>query len=154
MAYFIILSVILIDRFVKFLIVVNLDFYETIQVFPFFNITLIKNTGIAFSLFQGGNSHMILINSVVILFISWILYSGRQEPKILRVAYAFIIGGALSNMWDRIVYSGVIDYLDFKVWPVFNVADISISAGAILIVYNIITSYKNKKRVKDASHTF
>ncbi|MDA3792894.1 MAG: signal peptidase II [Elusimicrobia bacterium] len=153
MIYYIILSVILVDRLVKFLVLVNMDIYDSVSVFPFLNITYIKNTGIAFSLFTGGNSRLIWINSLVILFMGWILYSGRDEPKILQAAYAFIIGGALSNMWDRIVYSGVIDCFDFKVWPVFNIADSAITIGAVLIAYNLISTFKSKRGGKDAPDT-
>lgn len=146
MSYYIVLSVILADRFVKFLVMVNLSPGEPVAVLPFLNFTYLKNTGIAFSLFHGANNILVWINAAVILFLMGILYSSKDEPMSLRAAYALIMGGAISNLWDRIAYGAVIDFIDFKIWPVFNIADAAITVGAVLIAYNLISTYREKKR--------
>jgi signal peptidase II len=146
MAYYIALSVILADRFVKFLVMVNLRPAEPVEVLPFLNFTYLRNTGIAFSLFHGTNSILVWVNAAVILFLMGILYSSKDEPKSLRAAYALIMGGAISNLWDRIAYGAVVDFIDFEIWPVFNIADMAITAGAVLIAYNLISAYREKKR--------
>ncbi|MEA3506030.1 MAG: signal peptidase II [Elusimicrobiota bacterium] len=146
MAYCIALSVILADRLIKFLVMVNLRPGEPVVIFPFLNLTYLKNTGIAFSLFHGANNILVWINAAVILFLMGILYSSKDETRSLRAAYALIMGGALSNLWDRIAYGAVIDFIDFKIWPVFNIADTAITAGAALIAYNLISACREKKK--------
>ena len=132
--YYLILVVFIIDRFCKLLVSINIEPGQSLPVLPFMNLTNLTNTGIAFSLFTGNNELLIWINAAIAVFLGAIIIFGKREPRIVFAAYALILGGALSNLWDRFFYNGVIDYLDFKVWPVFNVADSAISAGAVLLL--------------------
>lgn len=148
MIYNIALLIFIVDRFLKFLVSINLDIGEVIPVLSFFQITHLRNTGMAFGLFAGNNNILIIINIlVVIALVLFVKFNCRAE-KYIVLAYGLILGGAASNLWDRCFYGGVIDYIDFKIWPVFNIADTSITIAAFLIAYSIIkpasTSVKKK----------
>ncbi len=96
-----------------------------------FHITVISNKGAAFGLFRD-HSGFILYTSVILVF--FLVYMvARNERKSLseKIIFGLIIGGALSNMYDRVVYKGVIDYLDFRIWPVFNLSDACITLGVV-----------------------
>jgi signal peptidase II len=123
---------------------------EKISLLPFLDITHLNNTGMAFSLFTGNNTALLIINAVVIVIIGLVAKLSKEKKGPAYLAYGFILGGALSNKWDRYFYQGVIDYIDFKIWPVFNIADTAITIGALLIAYAIITDYLSliKKRNK------
>lgn len=116
----------------------------------FFSITLAKNTGIAFSMLE----RKIPIIIIVTLFIIFILINdikNRKIKKIEQFSYALVIGGAIGNLLDRIIYGYVIDFLDFKIfnydYPIFNLADTFIVIGIILI---LIINIKEK----EASHEY
>jgi signal peptidase II len=135
------LVVIAIDRTSKIWIVNHFNLYDTQSVLPFFNLTLVHNKGAAFSFlneasgwqtwFFGGLA--LTISFVLLIWMKRISYTQRS----LAIALALIIGGALGNLWDRISYGYVIDFLDFYInhwhWPVFNVADSAVCIGATLL---------------------
>ncbi len=128
----------LIDRILKYLVMENLSIGETVQIAGALNITYLKNTGMAFSLMYGSNSLLIFLNFIVLgLIAAMMIYSRKKGNKNLNYAYGLILAGAVSNLWDRIFYGGVIDYFDLRVWPVFNVADTLITAGAFVVLISI-----------------
>ncbi|MBN2407231.1 MAG: signal peptidase II [Elusimicrobia bacterium] len=141
MIYYLFFSVFVIDRFLKFLILINFKVGDRMPVLPFLDITYLKNTGIAFSFFRGNNTALIWTNILVIAFLLFLLLTDKTHKKPVYTAYGFILGGALSNLWDRFFYGGVIDYIDLKVFPVFNVADTSISVGAVIIGLGVLCEY-------------
>lgn len=117
--------------------------YISVPVIPFFNLTLAYNTGAAFSLLDTGSVWPnilfgIIAASVSLIILLW-LYRISSKEKLLCIALASILGGALGNLWDRIHYYHVIDFIDFYIvswhWPVFNTADIAVCLGAILAIY-------------------
>ncbi len=137
MNFYIVFIIFVIDRIVKTLIITNLALGEIISVFPFLNITYLLNTGMAFGKFAGSNTILIFIKIAVVIFLIVFIKINRIKQKFLRIAYSLILAGALSNLWDRIFHNGVIDYIDFKIWPVFNIADTVIVIGAFLIMYSM-----------------
>ncbi len=143
--------VFILDRFVKLLIAVNLDYGEIVPVMSFLNITYINNTGIAFSMLSGNNRILIWINFIIIIIFIFMLILSKLKKGPVYIAYGLILGGALSNLWDRYFYNGVIDYIDFKIWPVFNFADTGITIGALLILFSmvsdVIISIKKKEKL-------
>lgn len=149
--YILICSIFIIDRFLKLLVSVNVGYGESIAVLPFFNITHLNNTGIAFSFFTGNNKILLVINLAVILLLVYVLKFNNLKKGSVYIAYGLILGGALSNLWDRFFYGGVIDYIDFKVWPVFNVADAAITIGAMLIVYSMFKDMKTNKNIEETT---
>ncbi|MFH1414760.1 MAG: signal peptidase II [Elusimicrobiota bacterium] len=146
MIYYLSFTVFILDRLLKLLVSVNLDYGESVRLLPFLNITYLHNTGIAFSLFTGNNSLLTLVNLGVIVILIIVLVLSKRTKGLEYTAYGLILGGAISNLWDRYFYSGVIDYIDFKVWPVFNIADSAITVGAFLIAATVFFDIVGKKK--------
>lgn len=112
---------------------------QSIPVFPFFYLTYTHNPGAAFGLFAYRTSILIIITILVIVIMAAILQvrpiAGKK--RLIRIGIGLIIGGALSNLVDRLQFGLVIDYLDFRIWPVFNLADTAIFIGACLLFKEI-----------------
>ena len=104
-----------------------------------FSIYLVNNTGGAFGIFRNVPYVFLIIPFFVSIFIIFLLIRLNKNIKLTghyiydKIALSLILAGALSNFYDRLRFGYVIDYLDFKVWPVFNIADIAISTGVILL---------------------
>lgn len=113
---------------------------RTIEVTGFFNLVPVWNTGISFGLFGGAEtSRWILVALAIAIVIGlavWLVRSGG----VVAFALVLVIGGALSNVVDRIVYGAVIDYIDIHAfafhWPAFNIADMAIVAGTAVLLYD------------------
>jgi signal peptidase II len=126
------------DRYTKIWALHHLVMYEPLKIFSFFNLTLAFNTGAAFSFLHtaSGWQHWFLggLACVVSLVILYWLYQLPVRAWFLSVALCLTIGGALGNLWDRVTYAHVIDFLDFHIgswhWPIFNIADSGICVGA------------------------
>ena len=138
------------DQITKHIVIAEMNLYQSIQLTGFFNLTYVHNYGAAFSILTdaGGWQRYFLsvIAIVVSIVIVWWLRQATKQQVLLPVAFAFILGGALGNVYDRVMYGYVIDFLDFYVgnyhWPAFNVADSVIFIGAGLL---IIDMFKNKE---------
>jgi len=130
--------VVVIDQLTKFAVTSALSFSESITIINnFFYFTLIKNFGIGFGLLNNPASRWILILTTVII-IGVILYYYRDIPKkyLPVVSTSLILGGAIGNLIDRFLFGFVIDFIDFRFWPAFNIADSGVTIGVIgLIVY-------------------
>ncbi len=128
------------------LLMLKLD--KTITVIPkFFYLVLVKNTGAAFSSFEGFTLFFIVIAIVVLFYI--IKYINKNKLSLLEeISYSLLIGGILGNLFDRIVYNEVIDFLSFNFFgysfPVFNLADVFICSGAFLMFIYIIREGKHE----------
>lgn len=120
---FIALSIIILDQISKFLLK---DVHYGI-------INYVTNTGVAFSLFQNGGIYLILISVIALFFI---VYFYLKYPKLV-IPLAFILGGTIGNLIDRILFGYVRDFIDFKIWPIFNVADSFNVIGILILVYFI-----------------
>lgn len=137
--------VILVDFFSKYMVSKLMTVNETINLIDnFFRITYVKNTGAAFSIFSNNTILVIIISVVVIGFLLFYIYRNKGNNKLENVSYAFILGGAISNLIDRLVYGYVIDFLDFEILsydaPIFNLADTFIVIGVILFLINTLRS--------------
>ncbi|MBP9865494.1 MAG: signal peptidase II [Candidatus Omnitrophica bacterium] len=128
-------SLIFVDQLAKHVILQKLTLGESLPVLPdIFHLTLVHNRGIAFGLFGGFDQLLFVTITVSILVLAVIghrLWRGSADPFLTlnRVAIALIFSGAVGNWLDRLRYGAVIDFLDFRIWPVFNVADTAISIG-------------------------
>ena len=111
-----------------------------------FQMTLVHNTGIAFGLFKDQGIVFIVIPFILIILLIFNIYFYRHNNQALTrhyiIAFSLILAGAIGNLIDRISYGYVIDFFDFIVWPVFNVADSAITIGAVMIA---IECFKLKK---------
>ena len=120
---------------------------EVHEVTPFFNLVLVHNTGAAFSFLAGAGGwqrwFFMFVTAVVSIAILWMLRRHHGQ-RLLAAALALVLGGALGNLWDRMIAGHVVDFLDFNIgtyhWPSFNVADSAIVIGAILLVADILFS--------------
>ena len=138
-------SVVVIDRLTKHFFCSNLSRGQSIKIIPgIFHLTLVFNTGSAFGLFKEGNLFFIITSILVITLIIFIYCLRRCHYKdmVVIAAFGLISGGAIGNLIDRVLFGYVIDFLDFRVWPVFNIADSAITAGAVLLAVKILFNKK------------
>jgi signal peptidase II len=143
-------ATLILDRWTKLLIQKRFDLNESISVIDgFFNITYVRNTGVAFGIFSSISSPAkSVLLSVFTAFAAVVVvtYSVRSPARnrLLQVALGLILGGALGNLYDRLAYGYVVDFLEFYAgsyhWPSFNVADSAISVGVGLLAIEIIRS--------------
>src|SRR5262245_5536375 len=145
---FLVVACLILDRWTKALIQNQFDLNESATVIDgLFNITYVRNTGVAFGIFSSISSPAkSLLLSLFTLFAAVIVitYSVRNsaQNRLLQVALALILGWALGNLYDRLAYGYVVDFLEFYVgayhWPSFNIADSAISVGVALLALEII----------------
>tara|TARA_B100001057_G_C22587461_1_gene847612 strand:+ start:79 stop:570 length:492 start_codon:yes stop_codon:yes gene_type:complete len=149
---FLVLSIFIFDRFSKIYLIYLDKKYIGSEIFSskFLNIRLIWNEGIAFGLlsFQDGKFYNFL-TIIILIIILYILFLFKDAYGVKKYALLMIIGGAIGNLFDRIIYNAVPDFIDFHVgnfhWFIFNVSDIFITLGVILLIsYEII----NGKEIK------
>jgi signal peptidase II len=140
------LSIVVSDQITKKLITDWLDYHQSESIFAGLNMTLVYNTGAAFSfLSQAGGWQrwffIVLTSAVSLALLYWLATLPRQR-KWLAVALALVLGGAVGNLWDRISLGYVIDFIDVYYkqwhWPAFNVADSAICIGAIMLIIDAI----------------
>tara|TARA_B100000287_G_scaffold433131_2_gene494088 strand:- start:233 stop:697 length:465 start_codon:yes stop_codon:yes gene_type:complete len=132
----------IIDIYTKNLALENLLLNSPLEINNFFNLTLVFNHGAAFSILSeagGWQKWLFIIMSIIIVSILVILLKIDNDEN--KIALSLIIGGALGNLFDRITYGYVIDFLEFHYqnfyWPIFNFADITISIGIIMLIYSL-----------------
>lgn len=134
------------DRTIKVIVPRYLDLYQSIPVIPgFFQITYVKNSGGAFGILGGWDSPyrrlFFIMASVTALVLLYILYrqAALTTSRHAKTAVILIASGAAGNLYDRSMTGEVVDFLDFFIgrhhWPAFNVADIAITTGAVLLAY-------------------
>ena len=152
--------VVVLDRITKAAVLDRLAPGAWVEVVPGFALTHIHNTGIAFSLFSEGGAlsrvilHLVIFTSVVL--IAWMVVRHGHHNRLSGLAFGLILGGAVGNLIDRVLYGWVIDFIHLWArvgdriwsWPDFNVADSSITVGAVLIILNELRSHK--REVDDA----
>lgn len=129
--------VLLLDQTSKYIIRKNFLTGEGIFLLPFVSITYVKNTGIAFGLFKNVNLVFIIVTTLIILLLIKLFQNYKNSRLLIKLGFILIISGALGNLIDRIFLGYVTDFIDFKIWPVFNIADSSITVGAILLFFFI-----------------
>ena len=129
------------DRITKVLVVKNIVQDQSVALIPnIFHITLVYNNGTAFGLFKDQNTPLLWLSLAVIIFIiSYIWKKGRDTSWSISLSLGLILGGALGNLTDRIRLGYIIDFIDFRIWPVFNIADSAITIGLIILAWKILT---------------
>ncbi len=129
-----------------------LEFGHKVEVVPgFFSLRLVENPGAAFGLMGSWPPLLILIGLAAVLAV-FALRKERAKSKLLAVALGLLLGGALGNLIDRIVFGPVTDFLDFGVsiagrmvtWPTFNVADIAIVVGVVMLMCHTIIAERER----------
>ncbi len=131
-------GVIALDRLTKIFFSNLLDLGESIPVIRgFFHMSMVHNTGIAFGFFKDQGIVFVIVPIIAIILLIFNVYYYRQNKEVISrgyiLAFSLILGGAIGNLIDRIFFGYVIDFIDFRVFPVFNIADSAITIGAVII---------------------
>jgi signal peptidase II len=134
------------DQLSKFLALQYLSPQNPISLIPgVLDLTLIRNPGVAFGLFSGYAPVLFMVITVSLIFLFLIANrshgpAARGTSNADRWALSLILGGAIGNWIDRLRFEAVIDFIDFRIWPVFNLADTAITVGVCLYFFRILTS--------------
>lgn len=139
------LLVVIADQLSKYWVRANLDRGQSVFDIGFFQIINVQNTGAIFGIFKDHTQTLIIVSFigiVAILLVVFFMYKRWPffRSMLVMSAIGLILGGTIGNQIDRLRLGYVTDFLDFKVWPVFNVADSAATIGEIIIVYCIIRS--------------
>jgi signal peptidase II len=142
------MGVLALDRFSKWIVATRLSLHDGITIIPdFFRIVHVENTGAAFGLFSESSFEwkltlLILFSLLALVVVTIMLWKNSHIVNATGTALALILGGALGNLWDRVIAGHVTDFLEFHIgsyyWPSFNVADSAIVIGAVLLVGDIV----------------
>jgi signal peptidase II len=148
--FLIALLVVLLDRATKWVVAKNIPIHDTRQIIPgIFRLTHVENRGAAFGLFADSPSQwkiavLVLFSIVALVIVSALLWRNSHSMNTTGIGLALILGGALGNLWDRLINGRVVDFLLFYIgqyqWPAFNVADSAIVVGAGLLVIEVLFS--------------
>jgi len=135
-----VLTIYLADRLSKFIVMKKLFFGESIPVLKsFFHITLVGNTGAAFGMFKNFSYFFLIISIVAVFLLIFLLIFKNHKFRFLeRISLCFVLAGTLGNLTDRLQFGFVVDFIDFRIWPVFNLADSFITAGAFLLAWSVL----------------
>jgi signal peptidase II len=134
-------AIVVADQLVKWLALSRLRPGEPVAVTGFFNLVLVFNRGAAFSFLADApgwqQPFFAAVALAAAIVVSWLLWR-HPARRLLCAGLALVLGGALGNLWDRVAYGHVVDFLDFHAlgwhWPAFNVADSAISVGAAILI--------------------
>ena len=137
------LIIFIIDQLVKLFIGFSVDLNTSITVVKnFFYISNVHNYGAAFSILYGNRFFLIFVSVFAVIFVYYYMLKNKKFNWIDIIIYSLLIGGILGNLFDRIVYGYVVDYLDFNIFgynfPIFNIADISIVVSVFLIIIDTL----------------
>lgn len=147
--YFIVIAIVvlLLDRLAKWAIASNIALHDSVVVIPgFFRLTHVQNTGAAFGLFADYSAQwklgaLVSFSILALIVVSALLWKHSHALSTTTIGLSLILGGAMGNLWDRMIYGRVVDFLDFYIgsyhWPAFNIADSAIVIGAILLISEI-----------------
>lgn len=145
MVFPIVLFIFYLDQLSKFIFTKKLALYQSLPVIKgIFHFTLVHNRGAAFGILKNQTFLFISTSFIAVILIIFSLNKHRYKRlSVYSLSLGLILAGALGNLVDRLVFGYVIDFLDFRIWPVFNVADSAITAGVVLLGCATLKS-KNK----------
>ena len=154
--FIIILTIFLVDRISKVYIIKLSEIEGVVDIYltPFLNFYLIWNKGIAFGLLSFNESYIyIIITSIIIIISTIIMTMAIKSNGFKRLSLIIVFGGSIGNLFDRIYYSAVPDFIDFHImgyhWFVFNIADIFITMGIICLILDEIFNDNKKDEFKN-----
>lgn len=133
-ALFIAAVIFIADQFLKLIVESRMTLRESIPVIEgVLHLTYIENSGGAFGLLAGSQIILMLGSAVALAVVAWMLLS-QPPTRTMVLGGGLVLGGAAGNLLDRVASGGVTDYLDLRVWPIFNLADVAIVCGVALLV--------------------
>jgi len=106
-------------------------------------LTYVQNQGAAFGILQG-KSWLFLVGALLVIIVLVVINSRQRQPQSVQLVTGVIVGGALGNLLDRVRFNYVVDFFDLGWWPVFNIADMAIVVGAILLVIMLFRDEKGE----------
>lgn len=128
-----------VDQLTKALVKMHMAPNQSIPVIDnILHLTYVQNTGAAFSLLKGRVFFFVVVSFAVIAVIVYYLIRLPKEKKLFKFTLALVLGGAFGNLVDRLRFGYVVDFIDFRIWPVFNVADSSVVIGVLLLLYLVM----------------
>jgi signal peptidase II len=148
-------GVVLIDQVTKWLVVDSLSLFQRISILPVFDFVRLHNTGAAFSFLANASGWQNKLFTGVAVIVSlgitgWLLTLPSEGRRVLGLGLALVLGGAIGNIIDRVLYGYVIDFLLFYYqdwsYPAFNIADSAITCGVVLILYDGLVLEKRRNR--------
>ena len=136
-AFLISIIVVALDQITKYLALTYINPYDSFKILPFLHLVLVTNKGAAFGMFKHiGSSFFIAASVIAIIFVIYLLIRGKED----HLGLSLILGGAIGNIIDRILYGSVVDFIDLSIgkyhWPAFNIADSALSVGVTIILLN------------------
>ena len=133
------LTLLIIDRLTKWWVDSSLDFgVPNDLIGNIIRLTRVHNEGGAFGIFPGGGVVCLVVSSIVSLILFLILLTMQIDSRLIKTGMAFVLAGALGNLVDRIQWGYVLDFFEFRGFPIFNVADACITVGAAFIILSIL----------------
>ena len=148
------------DQLTKQMVMANLQLGQMIPVTSFFDLVLVFNTGAAFSFLAEHSGWQRWFFTVLAFAISaWMLtlMHHHRHEKLLPAAFALIIGGALGNVYDRLVHGAVVDFLHFHYagwsWPAFNLADSAITVGVVMMLWGQLSGHAAHEQTRPGAHS-
>jgi len=159
-------SIALVDIVSKLAVQGKMELYETHEVFgSFFKITYVLNYGGVFGSKIGSNFFYLITAIIVVLLVIFFLIRELGKNRIIDLALFVVLGGAVGNLFDRIRMGGVVDFLDFDFpnikllgyqfdrWPTFNIADVAVTVGMIILIATVIFGFGKAKDSQEISET-
>ena len=145
-------SLIVVDQYTKFMITLHIPLSYSVNVVEgFFNLTHVRNSGVAFGIFSEQNSQLkpyllIFVSIIAIIAILVIFHQTGKEKRLVQGGLVLVFSGAIGNLIDRVLHKEVIDFIDIffnnRHWPAFNVADACITIGVMLLAADLLLSSK------------
>jgi signal peptidase II len=133
--------VVILDRITKWLVVTRMKPLESIPLIPgVFHLTYVRNPGAAFGVLAYRRDFFLIVTALVIASVLYYSKYVSKDQVFLRASLGLQLGGAIGNLIDRLRSGLVVDFLDFRVWPVFNVADSAIVVGTGVVILLLLKS--------------
>lgn len=138
-------TVFFLDRLSKQVVISFIKLNKSLPViFGVFHVTYVRNPGASFGLFPQLRNVFLLLSFFFLVGV--VLYILLEKPdRLTQILLGLIAGGTAGNAFDRVAYGAVIDWLDFRFWPIFNFADLAISCGMALLLYKLASLWLAKK---------
>ncbi|MFL2756272.1 MAG: signal peptidase II [Dehalococcoidia bacterium] len=136
--YIIAILLLIIDQITKWIVSTNMYLGQALPEEGFLRLVYVLNTGSAFGLFQGWTDILIVFSFVGIALVLYLLLKSENQPFFYKLGLSMILSGAFGNLIDRLVNGAVVDFISVGWWPVFNIADSSISVGMFVLAFSIL----------------
>lgn len=133
------LLILILDQLTKLIIINTLELHQSLPVIEgVFHLTYVRNSGAAFGILAEQRIFFIIITLLLIGFLIFFYRQVKEQGLLINIILGLILGGAVGNLIDRVRFGYVIDFFDFRIWPVFNIADTAIVIGIGFFIYWVL----------------